>query len=552
MTINPAGGYGNYRRQPFPLGGPQTTQTATNPAAGTTANENPGVAPVTGLQNAQGPATRTYSTAPAGMGNSFTAQSNLIGQQFNPSPSARLQTAQGYTTGAAQSLANWQPQPWQGITSPNQSSAMGQFATANQQMQGLSSAGYRPVAGTDLSGARAQLGAASQGVGNTGASQYAGAGQSGGFSYGGDTGQVRAMGLDQLKNVLNTTPDRATLSSSAFQRMLDESNPAFEQELRSTNQRNAAMGRRGSGLATQDLGTVQQRREEALMRERGRLADEAAGLSLADAQAKLGAAQGFGESLAGQDTAAGSLNLGYLQANNAERGAAFDRTRALGNDAFGQRMSLADAETRFGQIGRQDALGERDAMNDAERYGNELTAARAGASRQYGQDLYGQARDTYGDMVGERDARNAYDQQQFGNRRNVFGDLGAYEQGIANNERADRNEMRGERDYQYGLSRDAQGDRISQLGMEEQIYGQDFNRDMQRFGLGYGMDPSGAMGDYAALLGNQGAQGLGAGADLLSQWGMRRNRRTSGSQGPSGPAPQVTIPDFELPDYRRS
>lgn len=486
--------------------------------------------------------------APAPQAGAFGPGNNLIGQQFSPGTSERGATAAGYTNTAAQSLANFSPAPFNLLAPANQSGANSQYATANQQMQGLSTQGYRPVGGTDLSGARGQLGAANSAVGNSAASGYAGAGQTGGFAYGGDTQQVRGMGLDQLKNVLNTTPDRATLANSAFQRLLDESNPQFESELRSTNARNAAMGRRGSGMSTQDLGTVQQRREEALMRERGRLADDAAGLTLSDAQSKLAAAQGFGSELAGQDTAAGSLNLGYQNSNNAERGAAFDRMRALGNDTFGQRMSLADAERQFAGIDRQDGLTERNAMNDAERYGNSLTAAKSDASQRYGDTQYRGGRDAYNDAYNERDAQFGYDQAQFGNRRNALNDSMGFENFVRGNERSDRNELRGERDYQYGLSRDAQGDRINQELTQEQLYGQEFDRGRQLTDIGYGTgDPYGAYRDAAGDAGQRSSDAYGAGMDLLGTFGQRRGRGQVDPRA-SGARPSA-LDTFRAPNF---
>jgi hypothetical protein len=221
---------------------------------------------------------------------------NLINSQINPTDSTRTQTASGYTDNAASGLANYK-QPTFGSVNPYDPSGVNaQLATGYGQSQGMTASGYNPVAGTDLTGARQQLGMASGAA--SAANPYTGMGQAGSFSYAGDTGQVRAMGLDQLKQTLNTTPDRAALAASAFNRIAQDSLPDFQNTLRQTAASNAALGRRGSGLMTSNLADVQDARNKYLASQQGQLADNAAGLSLQDQNTKLQAAQGFGQSLA--------------------------------------------------------------------------------------------------------------------------------------------------------------------------------------------------------------------------------------------------------------
>lgn len=424
--------------------------------------------------------TATTPATPTSAGQStFSAGSNLINSQYNPTPSARLTGVQSQADAARNTYASSQ--------APT----------------------FNAVAGRDVSGAQRYLGQAEQFANATGTTGAGGSGGGapgysgpGGFSYSGDTGDVRRMTLDQLKTVMNTTPDRATLASNTFKRLLDDTNPQFASELRSANQKNAAMGRRGSGMATTDLGDVTQRRNEQLIRRQAELADNAAGLALADQTDKLNASRGVGESFAGQDTAAGSLNL------------------SAANSAFGNNLAAWEANQRARQ-------------NSFDNY------------RTLGQDTYGMQSDLYGDRVSERDkGYNAgWDRTNFG--RQQMNDLYGVESQITGAERANRDELRGERGYQYGLSRDAQNDRVNQYGMQEDVFGNDWNRARQQAEMGYGQSPYYAYGTQAQNYGNQANNALGAGADLFSNWARRRAYGAQPS-GPSGPVPQITIPEFQL------
>lgn len=445
MTMPYTGAVGTQPKRRTLLGQPATAPGTSAPVAPTlTPTPNVNVQQAT-PQPAQ-PAVGAQTSA-----GSFGASNNLISSQFSPTASARTQGAQGMTDVAAQNVANGVPQTFARVGMQDMSDDLGQRA-------------YSALTG--------MFGGGGGGGGAGGA----------GFGYGADTKEARELAMGQLRTTLGTTPDRATLASNAFTRLLDESTPQFEADLRATNARNAAMGRRGSGMATQDLGTVQQRREEALMRERGRLADDAAGLSLADQQAKLGAAQGLMGALGGMDTSAGSLSLQGAALANSAANANFDR-------------------------------------------------------------MYGLYRDAYGNQVSERDKGADFGQTRFQNQRQVLGDMSAYEDMLTGNDRADRNELRNERGYQYGLSRDAQGDRIDQFRAQEDVFGNDFDRAARMTSMGYGMDPSDAYA-AAATRRDGAAQGaMSAGADLLGTWGQRRAQ--NGASAP--PALGIPLPEVNLP-----
>ncbi len=470
----------------------------------------------------------------------FSAGSNLINAQINPTDSARTQSATGMTDQAAQGLAGYKQPTWTGVQSPNNAGVLGQLGSAYGQTQQMSAAGYNPVAGTDLTGARQQLGMAA-GAAN-GTNPYTGMGQTGGFGYGADTSQVRAMGLDQLNKTLNTTPDRAALASSAFNRIAADSAPQFQQDLRATSALNAALGRKGSGLLTNNLASVQDERNRYLASQQGQLADNAAGLALQDQAAKLAAAQGFGAQLGSLDQGAGSLNLGYQNSNNSALNDAFGRANTAQQNAFGNRLSLANAEANFGQIGRQDATQERQAQIDAQKYGNDILGQKAAAGRQYANDQYGIGQDAYNQAVNERDKGFNAGQVGFQNQRQLLVDLSGYEGNSRANDANAQNALRGERNYQYGLSQDAQLARERQNQQQEQQFQQGFNNSALQTQLGYGASPYSAMTNQANNLSAQGANAMSAGANLLGQYGISRGAADPASG--LGPLPGAASVDY--------
>lgn len=527
---------------PKPVGDPNYGQQGTGtpspwgalPSSGSRSDGwNPGVMSTAGIPAVN---TQTTSTNPAAPGNpytQFTSQNNLIGSQIMPTTDPRLSTAEGYTSSAAGQLAGWNPAPFKSVSPYDASGALGQLGTANSQMQGMSTAGYRPVAGTDTSGAQGYLNLAAQ-AGMPSAAN-AGAGQMGGFSYAGDTTGVRGTTLDQLTKTLNNTPDRAQLANDAYQLMLERSAPTETAQDRALAQRTAAMGRRGSGMYNSeqmDLATARERERDMARRD---LANNAAGLSLQDQMDKLNAARGVTSDFSGYDTAAGNLNLGYQNSNNAERNNAFGRELALGDTAFNRNRALSSDTLNLAQIGRNDALTERNAMTDAERYGNDLTAQKANASRTYGLDQYGIGRDSYGDSVSERDKSQAYDQQGFNNRNQQFNTLASYEDMLRQNGRADRNEVRGERGYQQGLDQQAIDNNVRQRQIEDQMRGSDIGYGSTLAGLGYSSDPYGALANAGQQYGAQASDAYGATGDLLSSWA--KNRALGSTNAMTAPRP---------------
>lgn len=395
------------------------------------------------------PATQTFGTG-----------NNLISTQINPGPSTRTQGLQGQADQALQTYGSTPMTPFQSI------------------------------APTDQTGTRSYLGTAAGQV-NPSTQLYgmAGMGGTGSFGYAGDTGAVRGQLTGQLTNTLNNTPDRAKLAADAYSLIQERAQPQFEQDLRAVGQKAAALGRVGSGLTTNELGDVTTLHDRTLDQARRDLANNAASMSLSDQLNKVGAAQGVLGQLGGLDQGAGSLNLGYLNSANAERGNAFNRLYGLQNDQFGKNLQLAGIENQ----------------------------------------LAGQTR---ADQVGERNARQAYDNNLFDRNRSIFGDTADYANNAANWDRQNQGDLRGERNYQYGLSRDAQGDTVNQYGAQEGAYNTNFGQGADLWGLGNSYDPTGIYSQQAQNYQNQSSGALGGIGDLLSLYGNMRG----GASMPKQPA----------------
>jgi len=483
-----------------PLGGPQTGGTGYTGFSGPQIN---------------------VGASPSG-NSQFTPDNNLIGTQFNPTPSGRTQGAQRDTQRAKSAYGNYQFDP----------NVKGAYGAANDLAQGQQAFGYTPVAGTDLTGARNYLAQAGANVGpSSAASGLMGMGETGSFDYSQDTKDLRGMTKGQLDKLLNSAPDRTTLASNSLKRLIDDTNPQFEQDLRGVNKKAAAMGWGGAGMVTQDLGTVAQRRNEQIIRRSQELADQAAGLTLQDEQDKLNASRGVMTDFGGMDTAAGGLNLGYMQANNQERAAAFDRARATGNDTFNRYMDLSGRDADYAGITRNDNLTERDAMRTAANDQNDVLRSRSDAMRRYGGDLAG------------------YDQDMFSNRRSQFNDFANEEQRLYGNDMNNLNFQRGERDYQYGLSRDAQQDRINQRLMEEDLLNSRFRRGQGAFDAGYSQNPSGVIGGQGQGYADDANANYDAMGNLFGTWAMNRNAPRPAPTPYSAPQPVVpTIPGLNVRD----
>lgn len=93
--------------------------------------------------------------------------------------------------------------------------------------------------------------------------------------------QARARASGALPDV-----DRGALAGDILSQLIERSNPAFQNELRTVNQRAAAGGRLGAGMTTTELGDVTSNRQRYITDAARQLSSEAAGLTLEDSLAK--------------------------------------------------------------------------------------------------------------------------------------------------------------------------------------------------------------------------------------------------------------------------
>lgn len=484
------------------------------PATSTGAKATPGVT--------LGATANSGATSPT----TFSATNNLIGSQFNPTPSAQTQQAGTLTSNAANTYAQSQPAPFRSIAPLNTTGVSGQFQGAADLYNQQSAFGYQAVGPTDQSGTRSYLDQAMPyATGSDAARSMAGAGGVGGFGYSGDTSSARGASSAQLDALLNNTPDRAQLANDTYNLMLERAQPGEKAEDRRLAQQTAALGRVGSGMFNSSQMDLATQRELTRDQARRELATNAAQQSLSDQYNKLQAAQGLAGDMASWDLGAGGLNAQYAQMGLNERDAAFRRLSGLDQNAFNNLTNMAGFEYGMARDARGDALGERDAQRTAQLDSNDVLRSRGDATRQLGLDQYGLQSDAYNRDLRERDAEQAYDQTRFDRARSQFGDMANWQGQRETEDRNQRNEMRGERDYQYGLERDAQGDRINQWLMEQDAQNNDFNRAMEMARFGYGTNPSGAYtqaGQQASQ--NAGVSQAGA-AELLAMYGQNRQRR---------------------------
>lgn len=464
------------------------------PAAGAAQNLNMTPRPMMGAANTGQPA------MPAMQG--FTATNNLIGQQINPVNSAQTNAAQGRTETAAQQYAN------QAFTPFSMASQRSGLAGANTQMQGL---------GLDFGAANTQYGNAM--AAQQGARQQSGQmlqGLAGLSNFGGGTASANTGRFNQeLDGALAGLqgPDRAKLAADAMALMEERSRGEFDRSLREVNSKAAAMGRRGAGMTTNDLGDVTTQREKLLDRSRRDLALDAAQRTLDDRMAISNQQRGIaGDRFQGETFNANLADRGLDRNTQAAQfGANFQRGIAgdlygMGRDTASMAMDVGD---RFGQQARdRTGLGERQAsfarnsaMDDAEL---------AGVER-----------------------RDEFNRADFGRQR--FNDFSGFQRDREQQDRSNRNELRDERQYQYGLSRDAIGDEYDRMNWEENLRDRRFSRGLGTANFGFGaQSPAGAYANAGANAQQQSADGYNAAAMLMGTMAQQRGRRGGAGSGTGG------------------
>ena len=500
----------------------------TNPADGTTMRprqrRTPGLSPLGGGTGMAMPSTQQ-----------FGADSNLIGTQINPTNSRQTNQAQNWTSSAGQQYNNFQIKPFQGVQPLNFDTEKGMLNGANGQYQNLSY-NFNP-ANTQYGNAQTQLGNAANGANASfdKAASMVGGGLSGGggYSQAADTGQARAQTMQYLANL--NGPDRSKLASDQFALLEAQSQPGFENAQRQIGQKAAAFGRVGSGITTTELGDLGLQREKNLNQTKQQLSLDTAAQTLNDRLSQLNAAQGVTQGFGSLDQNAASINDAAARATSGFQLQGADLLRGIGNDKYGMGRDQSNL-----------SMGIGDRFGDQARDTTGLGERAAGFQRGIANDLGGMTRDTYNAGVNERDTARADEYKQGDFLGNRFDRNAGYLNQTQGQDRANRNELRGERDYQYGLSRDAVGDEMNRSQWEEQLRNGRYNRAQGTASLGFGApSPVGTYENAANTAGNNAQDYYGAIGNFAQSYGARR-RSGAGTGTRTTTSPSNRPPKIDL------
>jgi hypothetical protein len=168
--------------------------------------------------------------------------------------------------------------------------------------------------------------------------------------------------LDRYATGLEEGPDRGKLASDIFSQVEETSRPEYERQLQDVGRKASALGRIGAGMTTSELGDVQSNREKYLGNIKRSLASEAAGASLSDRLARLGAQQGlvgqqYGQEAGRREELRGERGYEHAVAGEPyrqelERKALEDQ---LLNSAFGRQATAAQIGLQAGELYGQQA-----------------------------------------------------------------------------------------------------------------------------------------------------------------------------------------------------
>lgn len=462
----------------------------------------------------------------------FGPGNNLINFQINPVANEQLQRTQGLLDAARDRLASFP-----GITANLNQGLLNQ---ALAMIRGISIPEPGAIPGLDLAAARSLFEQARGELGQaripdlgavdltdlSGARRLAGLSEAevrGAVLDQPDTAQVRGTVLDELGQVVGGTDlaqlrsdiledlgtvregtDRASLAAEAFRLIQEAGEPVYQRGLREVGQRAATLGRIGAGVTTNELTDVFTQRERDLDFLRRGLALEAAQQTLQDRFGILGATQGVSQQFLGQDIQTLQATQGVLQQffgqdiNEAQLGLA--RAATL--------QSLAEQEARFGTLGTQERFAERafQAQQDLNQANLALSRARGLGDQGAAEAALAQAERATAERdralqlaqdnlraqvdlqkaqgissIADQDFQAAL-QKQLANlqaQQGIFQNLQSLEAQLFGQGVTQRGELRGERQYQLGLSRQAIEDQIRQRAFEEQLFAAEFARQME-------------------------------------------------------------------------
>jgi hypothetical protein len=243
--------------------------------------------------------------------------------------------------------------------------------------------------------------------------------------------QLRQTLMQQFAG-LSSSPDRGELAANALRLQRELTAPQWEQDLRLTGQKAAALGRIGSGMTTNELTDLTLAREKALGLYGERLANDAAGLELQDRLNVFGAGAGLQGQFSGQDmnraglmSQLGSQHAGMAQATtaNEQQNAARALQAAMANQ--GAQLSAAQSRAGLGlqQAGIFSGLGSQSAgmATNTAQFGAQQQAAQIQQAQQRAamqQQLLGQLAGIQGQTFnqGMSEAQLRTQQQQWQNQ----------------------------------------------------------------------------------------------------------------------------------------
>ena len=415
-------------------------------------------------------------------------QNDLRGTTITPGASDRLSTITSQTDAARNAyVAAPAPTPYAPVN------AAGSPYTARADDLSARAAGSLPTTGYQA------VGAGQQGSGQANSLLQQAIAAAGGVNpvgFSGDTTAARAQTMAALES-LNSGPNRGEIASGYYDNLLSASAPQFEQDLRRVGQKASALGRVGAGMTTSDLGTVQQRREEGLSRARSGLALDAASREMEDRLNRVSAGQGVAGTF-------GNLDLGSASASNSAAGQRASLFSGLSDQSFGQDMDL-----------RNEARGEQDRGLD---YG----VKQGSFLSDLGEREFSRGASLRDEDRLERGTQRDFELGDLETLRSRTGDLASLEDNQRGWEQSDRGELRGERDYQDYLSNLGIDRAIQQRGFEEDLQDNAINRDRNQtndlYGMGYGTDPTGILGQQAQGYTNQANQDWQGAGDALGEY----------------------------------
>lgn len=282
-----------------------------------------------------------------------------------------------------------------------------------------------------------------------------------------DMAAFRGMRADAARN-LASGPSRSEIAMRELDAFDMESSPQIRDQMQAVARKAAALGRTGMGEtsfeASQPFVDFLTRRAAL----ESRLAGQTAEGEIQDRQNVLNASRG----LVGEEEQIGAGRRGELRGERAY-GTAIDESN-LGRRIEERNTELGLAERN---VGRQ---------YDARRAALEAGMGLAGAEGQYGLSRYGTLAGREADLYG-RDA-------------------------------SERDELRGERDFQVGTAERATDRALQGYGLEEDARQREFDRQMRLEALRLGQDPTGTMLGVSDRMGRRGEDAIGGAADLFGQF----------------------------------